>query len=101
MLREGGYARIFFPEGNKQDVANLGGTRVKLHGSLYEASTFTCHHCNSVVHVPPKADVNYVGFCRSCMKPICNSCTRKPCIPFAEKLAQIEARAEKGSIYER
>ena len=93
MIRnEGGYARIFYNDGNREDKARLNGTQVKIQGSLYESSTFSCFHCNTVVHVPPKSDVNFVGVCRQCMKPICQECSRKVCLPWEKKMQQAEAR---------
>ena len=93
-MREGGYAQIFFPEGNKESVANLGGQRVIVSGNMYEASTLTCAHCGRVEHIPHKPDVNAVGFCRHCMKAICRGCSGKPCEPFERSLEEVERKAE-------
>lgn len=92
MGREGGMAQIFFCDGNTKDgnVTNLSGEKVLVRSSTYECSTFTCIHCGGVEHVPPKADVNAVGFCRNCMKPVCRPCSNLPCKPYEEKLRIIE-----------
>lgn len=92
MGRQGGYTQIFFCDGNTQEgsVADLSGEKVLIRASTYECDTYTCHHCNQVKHVLPKADVNAVGFCRNCMKAICEPCSALPCIPFEEKLRMIE-----------
>lgn len=60
-----------------------------------ECDTFTCHHCNKIVFVPPKADPSTLGgFCRLCMKNICGSCLNEGnCVPFEKKLEQMESKA--------
>lgn len=94
-MREGGYAQIFFPEGNDKDsVANLDGRRVIVSGNMYEASTITCAHCGGVEHIPHKADPNAVGFCRHCMKAICRKCSALPCKPFERSLEEVERKVE-------
>lgn len=100
MRNEGGYAQIFFPDGKRESVADLNGTKVRLTGPLFESSTFTCVHCNSVVHVPPRADVNFVGMCRSCMKPVCQKCSGQPCRPWEEAMQRSEARGLARRSYE-
>ena len=92
MRNEQGYAQIFFADDGRQHIANLNGQRIVTNGSMYESSTFTCCHCSHVVHVPPKADVNFVGMCHNCMKPICQECSGKACEPFERKLEREEAR---------
>ena len=61
---------------------------------IKEYDTFTCVHCNAVVHVKPMADpAELGGFCRSCMKLICPNCALdRSCTPFLKKLEQMEAR---------
>lgn len=80
MLRPGGYSTLITPD-----------------GPTVEADTFTCAHCNKVVEVPPRADVNFISMCRCCMKPICNSprCNNFACDPIEKKLD----RAEKGGSF--
>lgn len=95
MRREGGVAQIFYADGigGAAREANLNGQRFTLDSSITEMSTFTCFHCNGVVHVPPRADVNFVGMCRNCMRPICQRCSGKPCEPFERKLQEAEDRS--------
>lgn len=89
-----GYGQIFFPDGSKESIAAFDdpANKVRVTGSMYEVDTFRCEHCGGVVHVPAKADVNFVGMCRNCMKPICQKCSAQPCIPFERKLVEAEER---------
>ena len=96
-MKQGGEATVFLPDDLKETVVTFaGGQKVlakgtNLHGTFkFEMRTFTCVHCNSTEHVPAKADVNAVGFCRHCMQPICKACSDKPCTPFEKRLAQME-----------
>jgi hypothetical protein len=67
-----------------------------------EADTFTCHHCNSVVFVPPRADPSSLGgFCRLCMRHICGPCTDKACTPFEKKLEEMERKYYTRRQYEK
>ena len=94
MRNEGGYSQIFFPDGRMRTTADLNGKRVNINGAMLETSTFTCFHCNVVVHVLPRADVNAVGMCRNCMKPICEKCAALPCKPWEKKMMEAEARTQ-------
>lgn len=76
MLRPGGYAFTFGPNGVQDEL-----------------DTFTCAHCNRVVHVKPKCDPDDLGGnCRLCMKMVCPECVDGGCTPFEKKLELIEAR---------
>ncbi len=77
MRNAGGQFSIFDPDGPRQ-----------------EADTFTCCHCNKVVIVKPRCDLNDLGgMCRLCMKMICPICVDLgSCDPFEKKLERIEAR---------
>lgn len=74
-------------------------SRVRL-GTLYcdvigtvERDTFTCCHCNHVVHVQPMARMDEFGsMCRNCMKMVCPKCADGPCVPFEKKLQEMEQR---------
>lgn len=69
---------------------------------LREADTFTCAHCNRVVHVPAKANPDELGgFCRMCMSMVCPQCANGSCTPFEKKLAEIEARYHARRSYEK
>lgn len=75
MLREGGYACIAEPTGTR------------------EASTFTCYHCNKVVHVKAKSNPDDFGsMCRLCMKMVCPTCANLGCTPFEKKIEALEKR---------
>ena len=100
MRNEGGYSQIFFPDGRMRTVADLNGVKVKINGAMFESSTFTCVHCGKIEHVLPKADVNAVGFCRNCMKPICRECSSKPCRPLEQALQEAEAKGQARRSYE-
>ena len=69
-----GYARVSGPDG------------------VVERDTFTCHHCQRIVFVAPKADPSTLGgFCRLCMKHICGPCAHEgTCRPFEKKLEEYE-----------
>jgi hypothetical protein len=77
MRRPGGYAVITDPD-----------------APVREIDTFTCGHCNRVVHVPPRCDpATLGGQCKMCMTLICPACAGKPgCDPFEKKLERMEAR---------
>lgn len=89
MRNPGGYAYLVSPD---QQRARLGGVVVEVSAGTAEMDTFTCFHCNSVVHVPPHAPVNFISMCRQCMKPVCEPCSAKGCTPFEKKLEMSEAR---------
>lgn len=57
-----------------------------------EWDTYTCCHCNRVTFVPAPPTPMPGGFCRMCMKPICEACCDFGCIPFEKKLEEMEAR---------
>lgn len=68
-----GYAVLTSPDGIKQ------------------CDTFTCGHCNYVVHIPK--DRMPGGTCGVCWKLICDPCVDKgKCDPFEKKLERIESR---------
>jgi hypothetical protein len=62
-------------------------------GVQKEMDTFTCFHCNTVVHIKPKCSPDDLGgMCRLCMKMICPKCVDLPCVPFEKKLDALEKR---------
>ena len=68
-------------------------------GHPKEADTFTCGHCNTIVHVKPKAPLEDLGGrCGCCDRLICKGCNKtlltKGCDVFEEKLKRNEARGE-------
>jgi hypothetical protein len=76
VLKPGGYAVLSDPSGVK------------------EADTFTCGHCQHIVHVKPLADAaDSGGLCKVCMKLICETCVdRGTCTPWEQQMERIEAR---------
>lgn len=93
MLNPGGYAVIYDPE-----------------APLWERDTFTCKHCNRVVFVPLKSDLQSEqgekklvvsprrgfeehGYCLKCDDLICQGCAKRDrCDPFERKLERLEGR---------
>lgn len=60
---------------------------------ILEADTFTCCHCNRVVHVKPRSNPDDFGsMCRNCMKMVCKVCADRGCVPFEKKLEIMESR---------
>lgn len=61
---------------------------------VVEADTFSCHHCQRIVTVPPRADpADLGGLCKTCMKLICPRCVDlRTCTPWEESMARMEAR---------
>lgn len=91
MRNPGGYVTIVSPE---TSVANFDKFRCEtISAGTFEADTFTCVHCNRVMHVKPKAPMDEFGsMCRNCMKMVCPTCANGPCIPFEKKLEAMERR---------
>ena len=63
-------------------------------GLVGEVDTFTCKHCQHIVHVPVRADpATMGGLCRQCMGLICPRCVDKQtCTPWEQSMARMEAR---------
>jgi hypothetical protein len=60
---------------------------------IKQYDTFTCFHCNAIVHVKPMADPSEIGaLCKTCMKLICAQCSGQGCTPFLKKIEEMEAR---------
>lgn len=82
MLRPQGYATLTEPDGR-----------------LRERDTFTCGHCQRIVHVPPAADpASLGGFCCACGQLICPRCYHQrtvggaACVTWERRMEQAEAR---------
>lgn len=60
----------------------------------WECDTFSCKHCNKIVHVTPRTALDDVGgVCKCCMGMICGPCVNLfVCDVFEKKLERIEAR---------
>jgi hypothetical protein len=92
MRNPGGYAVVVSPE---QAKINLDRFRCEtITAGTFEADTFTCCHCNRVMHVKPRAPMDEFGsMCRNCMKMVCPKCADGPCVPFEKKLEAMERRS--------
>lgn len=91
MRNPGGYVTIISPD---PAPANFDGIRCEeIRAGLFEADTFTCVHCNRIVHVKPRVSMDEFGsMCRNCMKMVCPTCADGPCVPFMKKLEEAEKR---------
>lgn len=76
MRSPGGYATLTDPEQTR------------------EADTFSCFHCQRIVHVRPLTDAaDAGGLCKVCMKLICGPCVDAgSCVPWERTFEKIEAR---------
>jgi len=63
-------------------------------GHPREADTFTCGHCNKIVHVKVKGSLEDLGGrCSVCDALICPNCVKSGrCDPMEEKLKRLEVR---------
>ena len=81
---------------NPQGYATLTDSASPLRDTkaMQECDTFTCGHCNHIIHVPPKADPSVVGgLCKQCMTLVCSSCVNKMiCTPWELQMQIMEAR---------
>jgi hypothetical protein len=96
MRRPGGYAQIVSSQRSKVFFDRL--RCEEIGEGTFEVDTFTCVHCNSVVHVPARQDDEY--FCRNCMARICPPCADHPCLPWLKKLEIAERRDRALRSYE-
>lgn len=91
MRNAGGYAIITSPEPSRVNFDRL--RCEALPAGQYESDTFSCVHCNRIIHVKARANPDEFGsMCRSCMKMVCPSCANGPCVPFMKKLEMAEKR---------
>ncbi len=91
MRNAGGYAVIVAPEPTTVNFDRL--RRERLGEGMHEVDTYTCEHCNRIVHVKPGAIPEELGsMCRNCMKMVCPTCAPKGCIPWLKKLDAAERR---------
>jgi hypothetical protein len=60
-------------------------------GSLDEAATFTCSHCQKIVPCRAAQDPYALGgFCRQCDRLICSRCVGRDCVPFMKAIEAAE-----------
>lgn len=70
-------------------------------GGVEEYDSFTCGHCQHIVHVPPMTDpANIGGLCKACMKMICPNCLGKDCIPWEKQMEIMEAQHRRDELYD-
>lgn len=70
-------------------------------GRVREADTFTCGHCQRIVHVKAGASPYEMGgACSICGTLVCPKCVGQGCDPFEEKLKRMEARMDAQRSYE-
>lgn len=93
MRKAQGYATLIGPAVDSQRMPAFRG-----QGEMAECDTFTCGHCNSIVHVPPRAaPENIGGMCRQCVKLICPTCVDLGvCVPFERQLERMESLRSYG-----
>ena len=91
MRKPGGYAVITSPDPSR---VNFDGFRCEDIGAgTFEADTYSCCHCNRVMHVKPRVSMDEFGsMCRNCMKMTCPTCADGPCVPFMKRLEEAEKR---------
>lgn len=92
MRRPGGYALITSPVAGRVNFDGLRCEEIGIGAS--ETDTFTCAHCNRVIHVKARSQGDDY-FCRNCMASICPPCADHPCIPFMKKVEAQEERTRR------
>ena len=86
-----GYATIISPDPSRVTFDRFRCEDIS--AGIVEIDTFTCVHCNKVMHVKPRANMDDFGsMCRNCMKMVCPTCASGPCVPFMKKLEMMEVR---------
>lgn len=91
MRNPGGYAVIVSPDRTRVNFDNFSCDEIG--PGVTERDSFTCIHCNRVVHVRPRAPMDEFGsMCRNCMKMVCPVCANGPCVPFLKKLDEAEKK---------
>lgn len=95
-----GYARLFDPD-PKGEQPRTGHQGVASLQQCGEADTFTCNHCQAIVHVAPRCDpADLGGLCKQCMKLVCPQCHASGrCVPWEKQMEQAEARAAARRSY--
>jgi hypothetical protein len=69
-----------------------------------EIDTFSCRHCQHIVHVPPRQDPQKIGgFCYGCGGMVCEQCAgKRTCDPIEAQIERAlnsyEARRSYGLI---
>lgn len=91
MRRPGGYVTITSPDATVAHFDKFSCEQIQ--AGTFEADTFTCIHCNRIIHVKAKASPDEFGsMCRNCMKMVCPTCADGPCVPFMKKIEAMEEK---------
>ena len=94
-----GYAVIVSPEKTRVNFDHLRCEEIS--AGTFESDTFGCVHCNRVVHVKARTNMDEFGsMCRNCMKMVCPTCADGPCVPFMKKIEAMEQRDYVRKLYE-
>ncbi len=90
MRNPGGHATVVGPT-HTDDGLPAGPKGLAENG---ECDTYSCGHCQYVVHVEPFCDPSSVGgLCKQCMRLICPTCVDKlTCTPWEKKFEEMENR---------
>ena len=61
-----------------------------------ECDTFTCGHCQFIMHVPVKCNPEDLGgLCKCCMQLICPKCVNKgTCTPWEQMIENMERKQD-------
>jgi hypothetical protein len=78
------------------DHRNSPGTNAVPGGTLFEADTYTCAHCQAIVIKNPLRQ-RPRNVCHKCMAVVCdNPICVKECSPFARTIERVIERAIRG-----
>ncbi len=92
MRKRPGYSTLFGPGLDGLTDPGLASLQ-----KFKECDTFTCNHCQKIVHVPPMINGTEVGgFCMKCDSLVCNQCKAKQTCTPVEK--QIEDALKRTSV---
>jgi len=81
---------------NAQGCATISGPL----GVVEEIDTFTCCHCNSIVHVRVGVKPDELGsWCTLCGKMHCARQECQTCVPFERKMERMEAQCRARRSY--
>lgn len=60
--------------GISDDIIVQAGLPIGAGTGLFEAPTFTCHHCQTIVIINPKRSNGLAYYCRGCDHLLCDAC---------------------------
>lgn len=86
-----GYGQLVSPVKHRVGLDRVHA--VEVGEGTTEFDTCQCSHCQRHFHVGPGTRPEDLGgFCRQCMRAICDRCVGKPCIPFLKQMEEAEQR---------